>query len=128
MISVCPSENSMFENRFFDVLQYMYNIISHVLPIEESIFEQNYRETNLDVTRVYSPRKRVFPTHRTVRGSGVVVPGSLVAGCHGPGTRCREVVVRLYRDRGIAVTRGGCEGIWGSPRGSLCIAFLVERF
>jgi hypothetical protein len=118
----------MFENRFFDVLQYMYNIISHVLPIEESMFEQNYRETNLDVTGVYSPRKRVFPKHRTVRGSGVAVPGSLVVGCHGLGTRCREVVVRLYRDRGIVVTQRGCEGTWGWRRGRLCIAFLVGRF
>ena len=118
----------MFENRFFDVLQYRYNIISHVLPIEESIFEKNYHETNLDVTRVYSPRKRVSPTHRTVRGSGVVVPGSLVVGCHGPGTRCREVVVRLCRDRGIALTRRGCEGIWGWRRGRLCIEFLVGQF
>ena len=118
----------MFENRFSDVLQYMYNIIFHVLPIEESIFEQNYRETNLDVMRVYSPRKRVFPMHHTVHGSGVVVPGSLVAECRGPGTRCREVVVRLCRDRGIAVTRRGCEGIWGWRRGRLCIGFLVGRF
>jgi hypothetical protein len=70
----------------------------------------------------------VFPMHHTVRGSGAVVPGSLVVVCHGPGTRCREEVVRLCRDRGIAVTRRGCEGTWGWRRGRLRIAFLVGRF
>ena len=118
----------MSENRFFDVLQYRYNIIDHVLPIEVSISSQNYRETNLDVTRVYNLHKRVFPTHRTVRGSGVVVPGFLVAGYHGLGTRCWVGAVRLCRDRGIVAIRRGCEGIWRLRRGRLCIRSLVGRF
>ena len=118
----------MFENRFFDVLRYRYNIVDHVHRDEESIFEQNCRGRSLDVMRVYSLRKRVFPMHRIVRGSVVVVRGFLVVGCRGLETRCQEVVVRLCRDRCNIVIQLGFEGIWRLRRGRFCITFLVVRF
>jgi len=82
---------------------------------------------NLDVTRVYSPRKRVFPSRRTVRGSEAVVLRSLVAAHRGLGTIYSRGDVRLCRDPGIVVIRREYEGIWRSRRGTSCIVFAIAR-